>query len=198
MGRPNREGWRRRMTKIFNVEAGMRGNHSTVTAVTDSLCRIGETPIVNMVWRASKKALFEPGDTKWPWKGEAAACFVYVGITSSRTLPTSSVGYWFPFYLVICKHLRGDVILTEAFFCFHGQIQDSSRRFIRTGCEIFRRPALVAGVGSSIFAGAWAREGRRGCQHPGKCPISGQCGAMFAGSSKAQMSIGNPCCGRVC
>lgn len=109
--------------KIFNVEAGLRGNHSTVTAVTDSLCRIGETPIVNMVWRASKKALFEPGDTKWPWKGEAAACFVYVGITSSRTLPTSSVGYWFPFYLVICKHLRGDVILRRRFFVFMGKFR---------------------------------------------------------------------------
>ncbi len=52
-----------------------------------------------MVRRACKKAFFEPGDTKEPWKGEAAAYFVYAGITSSRTLPTSSVGYWYPFNL---------------------------------------------------------------------------------------------------
>jgi len=45
---------------------------------------------------ARKKALFEPGDTRRQWKGEAAACFVHTGITSSRMLPTSSIGYWFP------------------------------------------------------------------------------------------------------
>jgi hypothetical protein len=58
---------------------------------------MGDTPIVNMVRRASKNVLLEPGDTKLPWKGEAAASFVHTGITSSRMLPTSSVGYWSPF-----------------------------------------------------------------------------------------------------
>jgi hypothetical protein len=41
--------------------------------------------------------LLEPGDTEWPWKGEAAANFVCAGITSSCVLPTSSAGYWFPY-----------------------------------------------------------------------------------------------------
>jgi hypothetical protein len=51
---------------------------------------------------ARKKALFEPGDTRRQWKGEAAACFVHTGIASSRTLPTSSVGYWSPL-LSLCN-----------------------------------------------------------------------------------------------
>jgi len=42
------------------------------------------------------KTPFEPGGTKRPWKGEAAACFVSTGIASSRALPTSSAGYWSP------------------------------------------------------------------------------------------------------
>jgi hypothetical protein len=49
---------------------------SHVTAVTDRLRHIGDTPLVNMVRRASKKVLFEPGDTRQQWKGEAAASFV--------------------------------------------------------------------------------------------------------------------------
>ena len=49
-----------------------------------------------MVRRARNKALLEPGDTKKPGKGEAAAIFVCAGITSSRVLPTSSAGYWSP------------------------------------------------------------------------------------------------------
>ena len=51
---------------------------------------------------ARKKALSEPGDTRRQWKGEAAACFVHTGIASSRTLPTSSVGYWSPL-LSLCN-----------------------------------------------------------------------------------------------
>jgi hypothetical protein len=58
---------------------------------------IVETSIVNMVRRARKKVLLEPGDTRQPWKGEAAASLVCIGITSSRALPTSSAGYWSPF-----------------------------------------------------------------------------------------------------
>jgi hypothetical protein len=50
-----------------------------------------------MVRRASKNTFLEPGDTRQQWKGEAAASFVCAGITSSRALPTSSVGYWYPF-----------------------------------------------------------------------------------------------------
>jgi hypothetical protein len=74
--------------------------HNGVTAVTVRQSRIGDTPFVNMVRRVRKKALLEPGDTRQQWKGEAAASFVCAGITSSRTLPTSSVGYWSPSYLV--------------------------------------------------------------------------------------------------
>jgi hypothetical protein len=68
---------------------------SSVTAVTEQLLEVGDTPVVNIVRRACKKAFFELGDTRQQWKGEAAASFV-LGITSSRTLPTSSVGYWSP------------------------------------------------------------------------------------------------------
>jgi hypothetical protein len=53
-----------------------------------------------MVQKASTKAFFEPVVTGQQWKGEAAACFVCAGITSSRMLPTSSVGYWYPLILV--------------------------------------------------------------------------------------------------
>ncbi len=65
-------------------------------AVTDCLFRMRDTSVVNMVQRVSKKTLLEPGDTRQQWKGEAAASFVSAGITSSRMLPTSSVGYWSP------------------------------------------------------------------------------------------------------
>jgi hypothetical protein len=64
-----------------------------VMAVTEHSFHMGETPFVNMVQRSSKQALLEPGDTGQQWKGEAAASFVNTGITSSRALPTSSVGY---------------------------------------------------------------------------------------------------------
>ena len=67
-----------------------------MTAVTDQVFRMGDTSVVNMVQRVSKKTLLEPGDTRQQWKGEAAASFVSAGITSSRMLPTSSVGYWSP------------------------------------------------------------------------------------------------------
>jgi hypothetical protein len=67
-----------------------------VMAVTECAFYIGETPVVNMVRRVRKKVLFEPGDTRQQWKGEAAASFVCEGITSSRVLPTSSAGYWSP------------------------------------------------------------------------------------------------------
>jgi hypothetical protein len=45
-------------------------------AVTDASLHIGDTSIVNMVRRASKKAFFEPVDTRQQWKGEAAASLV--------------------------------------------------------------------------------------------------------------------------
>ena len=69
---------------------------SPVMAVTERVAHIGETPVVNMVRRAGKKVLFEPGDTRQLWKGEAAASLVCIGIASSRSLPTSSAGYWSP------------------------------------------------------------------------------------------------------
>ena len=52
--------------------------HHPVTAVTDRPFHIGDTSVVNMVQRASKYVLLEPGDTRRQWKGEAAASFVYV------------------------------------------------------------------------------------------------------------------------
>ncbi len=67
-----------------------------VTAVTVRVKELGDTAYVNMVRRARKQVLFEPGDTKQQWKGEAAASFVRTGITSSCALPTSSAGYWSP------------------------------------------------------------------------------------------------------
>jgi hypothetical protein len=45
-------------------------------AVTVATLLLRETSIVSKVWRASKKALFEPADTRQQWKGEAAASFV--------------------------------------------------------------------------------------------------------------------------
>jgi hypothetical protein len=47
-----------------------------VTAITDRQFNFGDTSNVNMVRGACKKALFEPGDTRQQWKGEAAASFV--------------------------------------------------------------------------------------------------------------------------
>ena len=47
-----------------------------MTVVTDPCFQFGDTPIVNMVRKACKKAFFEPGDTRQQWKGEAAASFV--------------------------------------------------------------------------------------------------------------------------
>jgi hypothetical protein len=49
---------------------------SPVTAVTDRQFFIGDTSIVNMVRKAGTKALFEPGDARQQWKGEAAASLV--------------------------------------------------------------------------------------------------------------------------
>ena len=73
-----------------------RNPQRCVTGVTERAFQIGDTPFVNMVREASKVASFEPVDTRRQWKGEAAACFVYTGIASSRMLSTSSVGYWSP------------------------------------------------------------------------------------------------------
>ncbi len=86
-----------------------------VMAVTDPIRHMSDTPIVNMVRRACKKVLFEPGDTRQQWKGEAAATSFSAGITSSRVLPTSSAGYWSPILSCVIssfyKRPRGDVIL---------------------------------------------------------------------------------------
>jgi hypothetical protein len=50
-----------------------------VTAITVRIGVIGETPIVDMVRKAAvNKTFLEPGDTRQQWKGEAAACFVFV------------------------------------------------------------------------------------------------------------------------
>ncbi|MGA8043391.1 MAG: hypothetical protein WCA37_11350 [Terracidiphilus sp.] len=44
--------------------------------ITDPMTEMRETEFVNMVRGTRKKVLFEPGDTKQQWKGEAAASFV--------------------------------------------------------------------------------------------------------------------------
>jgi hypothetical protein len=44
--------------------------------VTELRNHIGETHLVNMVRKTRKKVLFEPGDTRQLWKGEAAASLV--------------------------------------------------------------------------------------------------------------------------
>ena len=88
-----------------------------VTAVTEYLCGLSETPFVDMVREAAVKTSLEPGDTRQPWKGEAAADLVCVGIASSRALPTSSAGHWHPLcYLVSYKRLRSEAFLRRRFF----------------------------------------------------------------------------------
>jgi len=92
---------------------------SRVTAVTEYLFRIGETPFVDMVREAAVKTSLEPGDTRQPWKGEAAANLVCVGIASSRVLPTSSAGYWPPTcYLVIHTRASGAKTSSGGVFLF--------------------------------------------------------------------------------
>ena len=54
----------------------MEAKQTCVTAITEPIAKASETQVVNMVRRARKKVLFEPGDTKQQWKGEAAASFV--------------------------------------------------------------------------------------------------------------------------
>jgi hypothetical protein len=56
---------------------GVVGSLQTpVMVVTERIPDMSETPFVNMVRRTCTKVLFEPGDTRQQWKGEAAACFV--------------------------------------------------------------------------------------------------------------------------
>jgi hypothetical protein len=75
-----------------------------VTAVTERTLDMGDTPFVNMVRRASKKAFFEPGDTSLQRKGEAAANFVCKGIASGYALPTSSADHWYPTFCLGINH----------------------------------------------------------------------------------------------
>src|SRR5689334_15563972 len=67
---------------------------SRVMFVTDRPTNLGDTPIVNMVRRAVRDALLEPGDTRQQWKGEAAATSLVRRITSGCALPTSGAGHW--------------------------------------------------------------------------------------------------------
>ena len=60
-----------------------------VMPVTERRSRMCDTHVVIMVRKTSKKAFLEPGDTRLPWTGEAAANFVCIGIASGRALPTS-------------------------------------------------------------------------------------------------------------
>ena len=60
----------------YNKLGFQQGHATSVTAVTEEPPDLGETANVNMVRRASTKVLFEPGDTRQQWKGEAAARLV--------------------------------------------------------------------------------------------------------------------------
>ena len=57
-------------------------------------CAHGRNSKLSTWFGRRASALFEPGDTRQQWKGEAAASFVCAGITSSCVLPTSSADYW--------------------------------------------------------------------------------------------------------
>ena len=61
---------------VFPDAHGGKNKQTSVTAVTVEILDIGDTSFVNMVRGMSKKVLFEPGDTRQQWKGEAAASFV--------------------------------------------------------------------------------------------------------------------------
>ena len=63
----------RETTAIWGVP---EGTQTPVTAVTVPASIFGDTSNVNMVRRVCKKILFEPGDTRQQWKGEAAASLV--------------------------------------------------------------------------------------------------------------------------
>jgi hypothetical protein len=62
--------WRK---KINHFARPILRTQTRVTAVTEGRQDLRDTSIVNMVRRAGKKVLFEPGDTRQLWKGEAAA-----------------------------------------------------------------------------------------------------------------------------
>src|SRR5580698_3386978 len=71
-----------------------------------------------MVWRACKKALFEPGDTGQQWKGKPRLVSLSKG-SPVAALPTSGAGYWSPFFSCdsfIDKRLRSDVFLRGCIF----------------------------------------------------------------------------------
>jgi hypothetical protein len=116
----------------------LRTPHRPVTVVTDRNFHMGETSIVNMVQRASKKVLLEPGDTRQQWKGEAATSFVCAGITSSRMLPTSSVDYWSPFIILFCYFITGASEETLSF----GGVFLPPRAKPKSPCRIGRSDAL--------------------------------------------------------
>ncbi len=90
---------------------------TSVTAVTERTAHLGDTPVVNMVRKARKKAFFEPGDTRQQWKGEAAASFVCMGspVAEHYRPPVPATGP--RYYLVNYKRLRREVILRGRFFC---------------------------------------------------------------------------------
>ena len=112
-----------------------------MTTVTDRIPDLGDTSIVNMVQRASTKALLEPGDTRQQWKGEAATSFVQTGITSSRALPTSSVGYWTPLlYLFSYKASEETLSFGGIFLPAIVSLHINRSRKIRT-CFRIRRPS---------------------------------------------------------
>ena len=73
-----------------------------VTAVTDRSADMGETSVVNMVQRVSKKNPLRAGRHEAAVERGSRGKSRLYGITSSRALPTSSAGYWYPpHYLVI-------------------------------------------------------------------------------------------------
>ena len=82
-----------------SIGVGVRCGKSlctTVTAVTECLSRIGDTPLVNMVRRAVRMLSLSRATRGSSGKGKPQLASFSAGITSSRALPTSSAGYWSP------------------------------------------------------------------------------------------------------
>ena len=100
-------------------------------------------------------ALLEPGDTEQQWKGEAAASFVYAGITSSLALPTSSAGYWSPSNLCTTSASEAKGSFGGDFYC--AEPLSPQVRYRLENTNSFPSGSLnFAMVPHTSFFGSWA------------------------------------------
>ena len=123
---------------------------------------MGETSIVNMVQRASKKVLLEPGDTRQQWKGEAATSFVSLGspVAARYRPPASATGPLH--YLVLIQGLRRDVILRGRFLA-RNSLHEHSIRPAELGA-VSRFASVQAQPGNSVNLASTVRQVRgRSC-----------------------------------